>query len=354
MRHITYIAHHGIKGQEWGVRNGPPYPLSEKKHAAVVKKDKESGYTFKNKVKAAIGYYKPGDNNPYISPERKAAREKETEDYEKSKKAAEAKIESLKVSINSHPEMKKLLIGAGIAAGAAFVGYALYKTYNHNLRSFDRGYFNRSLDKQLKGFDVKSLDDLDKIYKKGHIFHRMSSIKMEDLTNAKRIYASVNENDSNRYKVKLPEYFKRWVDTVPGFKYEGDFNNTYQALTDIKSPSAKKRYEYYLDLLKNDNDFRKAMGFKKDYDENYINNFAQRTFMRFVTALSNGDNPAIQKYYKKILDMGYNAIIDDNDLGVLAEEPLIILNPGNVLVNKGIEEIKGLKRFMAVMKLKNF
>lgn len=23
----TYLAHHGVKGQRWGVRNGPPYPL---------------------------------------------------------------------------------------------------------------------------------------------------------------------------------------------------------------------------------------------------------------------------------------------------------------------------------------
>lgn len=25
-----YIAHHGIKGQKWGVKNGPPYPLDSK------------------------------------------------------------------------------------------------------------------------------------------------------------------------------------------------------------------------------------------------------------------------------------------------------------------------------------
>lgn len=31
------LTHHGIKGQEWGVRNGPPYPLDQKTHNAVVK-----------------------------------------------------------------------------------------------------------------------------------------------------------------------------------------------------------------------------------------------------------------------------------------------------------------------------
>lgn len=26
--HLTYLSHHGIQGQKWGVKNGPPYPLS--------------------------------------------------------------------------------------------------------------------------------------------------------------------------------------------------------------------------------------------------------------------------------------------------------------------------------------
>ena len=25
-----FLAHHGIKGQQWGVRNGPPYPIENK------------------------------------------------------------------------------------------------------------------------------------------------------------------------------------------------------------------------------------------------------------------------------------------------------------------------------------
>ena len=37
------IEHHGIDGQKWGVRNGPPYPLSEEKHDKVVKA--KNGYS---------------------------------------------------------------------------------------------------------------------------------------------------------------------------------------------------------------------------------------------------------------------------------------------------------------------
>lgn len=32
------IAHHGIKGQQWGKRNGPPYPLKPEMHSAAEKK----------------------------------------------------------------------------------------------------------------------------------------------------------------------------------------------------------------------------------------------------------------------------------------------------------------------------
>ena len=33
-----YLKHHGIKGQKWGVRNGPPYPLDYKAHNARERK----------------------------------------------------------------------------------------------------------------------------------------------------------------------------------------------------------------------------------------------------------------------------------------------------------------------------
>lgn len=36
----NYLAHHGIKGQKWGDRNGPPYPLRPGAHSAAEKKHK--------------------------------------------------------------------------------------------------------------------------------------------------------------------------------------------------------------------------------------------------------------------------------------------------------------------------
>lgn len=32
---IRFLCHHGVKGQKWGVRNGPPYPLDTPKNRAI-------------------------------------------------------------------------------------------------------------------------------------------------------------------------------------------------------------------------------------------------------------------------------------------------------------------------------
>lgn len=34
----NYLEHHGILGQKWGKKNGPPYPLDEKQHSSAEKK----------------------------------------------------------------------------------------------------------------------------------------------------------------------------------------------------------------------------------------------------------------------------------------------------------------------------
>ena len=48
---VYILEHHGIKGQKWGVKHGPPYPLSSKEHAAVVKGKGASNSKKKNATK---------------------------------------------------------------------------------------------------------------------------------------------------------------------------------------------------------------------------------------------------------------------------------------------------------------
>ena len=60
-----YLIHHGIKGQKWGVRNGPPYPIEDK----VLKKGTVLGnvsniknpYQFSKDKKRWMYFYNPND-----------------------------------------------------------------------------------------------------------------------------------------------------------------------------------------------------------------------------------------------------------------------------------------------------
>lgn len=42
MDETIYLAHHGILGQKWGKKNGPPYPLNETQKSNAEKKKRKS------------------------------------------------------------------------------------------------------------------------------------------------------------------------------------------------------------------------------------------------------------------------------------------------------------------------
>lgn len=50
MNNTGCLEHHGIKGQRWGTKNGPPYPLDRKTHNRVVKKAKAGELSDKGKI----------------------------------------------------------------------------------------------------------------------------------------------------------------------------------------------------------------------------------------------------------------------------------------------------------------
>lgn len=46
----TYLAHHGVKGQKWGVQHGPPYPLDEKGKKALARGIQRDTNIYKSRV----------------------------------------------------------------------------------------------------------------------------------------------------------------------------------------------------------------------------------------------------------------------------------------------------------------
>lgn len=80
-----YLVHHGIKGQKWGDRNGPPYPLDADDHSV------------REKSKGTKGWSKD------------ARKENDKKDHKLTDK------------------QKKILIGGAVAAGVILAGYGAYK-----------------------------------------------------------------------------------------------------------------------------------------------------------------------------------------------------------------------------------
>lgn len=74
----TYLIHHGIDGQKWGVQNGPPYPLDKSKYSMKEKralkkavKDVKRSRKNANKYKVLMSDKELEDRNKRLENEKK-------------------------------------------------------------------------------------------------------------------------------------------------------------------------------------------------------------------------------------------------------------------------------------------
>lgn len=219
--------------------------------------------------------------------------------------------------------------------------------------------------KEISKDAVNNLSDVDVKLTSGQVFHRISTSDEQSLTykirnlfgereiTKDRLYLAFTEEDVTRYKAMLPKYWwEQW-----GFVNPTAHDVAYKALTDINSPSPKKRYEIFKELIEEDSSVRQYVESIYRYSLPTIKGdtltsnpdsdiLARKCYAWLAASLADTNNDVATAYINKVKSLGYNAIIDDNDAGRLSDSPIIVLDPiknviresATVLSSKDIEE----------------
>lgn len=197
---MEQLYHHGIKGQKWGERNGPPYPLNNQP---------------KNFTKTKGTFAESGQNDS-----------KNTQWTTK----------------------KKLAVGAAATAAAilAVGGMYVYKKSHIpiHLTDIEIG----------KIMNLSEIPDREINLKAGQKLQRISSKSVEDYSaQGKRIFVSYLNKDNRLYKEKMPDFIKDWSSTgvIPSNEKTA-YAHTLRTKNDIKVPSERTMAEVYMKVTGSD------------------------------------------------------------------------------------------------------
>lgn len=143
------LYHHGIKGQKWGDKNGPPYPLGASSHSSSERKEGTSGWS--NKAKKEYKASKKSSNR--------------SEDNSEKKKSG-----------LTDKQKKAIKIGAAVAVTilAAYGGYKIYQNREGIADYMSQFHMNKDVGKKtvdkLKDTDLfdKKINPAEDVIKKAH------------------------------------------------------------------------------------------------------------------------------------------------------------------------------------------
>lgn len=269
----TELYHHGIKGQHWGKRNGPPYPLG-----SDVSTGKKLKNTSNNKSDGSI-------NTKYL---------------------------------------KRAAIAIGVAAGVSLAAYGGYKLYN----KLGPTYLDKTLkNKKLYTLSVDVINNNDRLYASfknsdNNLYMRKyanSLFEKKDYGNkSDNVYQIVNK--TNKMKIasikNTENLFKDTYNNDASFKKSVDdwFNSS-----ELKSRISTewRRNVLYQNAKKGDLSSTYELFNKLGYTNN-----------------GNEHADKVQSIFKKVLNKnGYTAIYDLNDIrgDYKANSPIIVTNPEGLI-----------------------
>lgn len=321
----NYLIHHGIEGQKWGDRNGPPYPLNAENHSLREKKEGPSGWT--NSAKKNFSYKiklnKEKDSslekrNSYMRSIKNKSKRQITLEEEYKNKGMTAKDAEMAAYKRIRTE-KTLAITAGLTVAAA-ITYIGYKHYDKNV--------DRILDTNID-------------------MHTISSNPNKGVRDA--FYVAFEKRDTQKYRGLYGETISKAGKSV--------YDTTFTTTGKIKIASEKSGLQAVKELMKDKSYSDSA---KKVIHEEYIRlnrlNASPeqlRTFRKAEQSLKKGvvnksvydalnyelvghdsERSKLSKtLYDKLRNMGYSGIIDVNDKrlsGYSTKNPTIIFDKSKI------------------------
>lgn len=316
------LTHWGIKGQKWGRRR----------------------YQYEDGSLTPAGKERYDDDGPsekkqkeYKIPENKSKHRLNLENKYKSQGLSEKEAEQ---AAAKRIRAEQYTAAAAAVTVAACVAYCKYKNYTD-----------------------------DKVYEKGTEFQRIMALNKDQPIQEGRQYLAVNKIDKLKYR---GVYAKELAGKVDADKEL--YNVTVKAKQDIKVASRKNAQKAFKELYNTDETFREgikkqaeAVGRAGIADKNFGKSFEKildgkpmtdkemnKYYDFFNQRLADKDGTD-DKFYKKLLEKGYNAIQDRNDQkysGYNAKNPLITFDGKyDYTKNKMVQELieKDAKKGAAII-----
>ena len=338
-RSSDYLEHHGILGQKWGKKNGPPYPLDYEDHSSAEKKENTKG---------SLNNYE--NHN-----------EKSSSSSESSKASSESGTSLKTVSSTSNDKKANALDDSKIKESTSIVKEEELKFRKDNSDEEKKSFHDRRKEKLLaKGMTEEEAEAQikfenramaiaavtaaaigatavygvvrnqnmmkDFVLSSGKEMYRVASSDSSDLRDM--FYATTNKLDAKKY---AGMYANQKIKQSLAF---GQSTDIYQKIlspkSDIKIAGAKTGKEVFEELYKNDPAFKNA-NFGLSYDA-----FNQHAIMQ------DKNSGETKKFFDALQAKGYGGVIDINDSkysGYEATRPVILFNQQN---NMNVNTVKKL------------
>lgn len=282
----TSLYHHGILGQKWGKRNGPPYPLDADDHSAS---EKKAGW--RKSLGASASERKA--HRLAKKQEKRAKKQAQIDSisrfYQQRMRMSKAAADIQAKNVINLEKTAAALLTAGVLAGGAVAVYAAVK---------------KNPNDEYSG---------DFIINKGADVFRVQGNTHEDLPEG-FFYATPDKNDARLYRGGWGE--EKGLFGLP----TGEYKKALQigANKDINiagMPTAKKLF----------NELQKDPAFRKASEDYY---YSVEQFLTDAPLDKANEAPFIM-FQQRLMAEGYGGVIDYNDKfgqGYRAKAPVILFN----------------------------